>query len=75
MRVRAEAVRRNKKLIDRVAGVLWTGTGSPPWEWIMFEMCRTYGCTRSQLLREDVEAVMQDYQMLQVERKVLRGLR
>lgn len=70
MRQRHARERRIKKLIERAAGVLWTGVGSPPWGWVMLQMRKLYRCTPSQLEAEDFETVMQDFRLEMLERRI-----
>lgn len=36
---------------------------SPPAQWIVYQMCKMYGCTPNQLMTEDAETVHQHYQI------------
>jgi len=73
VRERRAPVGGTKKLIDRAAEVLWTGTGSPPWGWVMYRLRRLYRCTPSQLEGEDFETVMNDLQLENLERRIAQG--
>lgn len=41
-----------------------------PWAWTELQMCRLYGCTPSQLAKEDRETVLTHIRFLQVENEV-----
>lgn len=59
--------------MDRAAGALWTGTGSPPWAYVLYRARKMYGCTPSELAQEDFETMMQDIQLENLERKIAQG--
>ncbi len=48
-----------------------TGESRPvPWAWNELQLCRMYGCTPSQLAKEDWETVQTHMRFLQVEEEV-----